>query len=255
MESISFDRAADYYDRTRSLSDEAMRAMVALLVGELEGRSRCLEIGVGTGRIALPLVEAGIPVTGIDLSERMLAVLRDKEAGVPAVTADATRLPFGADVFGGAIACHVLHLIPDWRRAVEELVRVVAPGGRILVNLGGWDHGVWRTIEERFVAEAGIDKPRPGATDPKEVDALMRRLGAAVRVLPDVVDNRRLSYGELIDRIEQGLYSFTWGVDEAARVRAAGVVRDWIASDVGPLDEVRDKLWIVSWRVYALPPA
>jgi SAM-dependent methyltransferase len=248
--SISFDRAAEYYDRTRSLSETAMREMLAVLVPELEGRRRCLEIGVGTGRIALPLVQAGIPVTGIDLSENMLAVLSAKTRDVPAVAGDATRLPFAQAAFDAAVACHVLHLIPDWRLAVRELARVVEPGGRVLVNLGGWDHGVWRTIEERFVAEAGIDNPRPGATDVEEVDALMAELGAHVRVLPDVVDNRRVSYGELIDRIEKGMYSFTWGVDDATRVRAAGAVREWVLAEHGPLDEAHDKLWIVSWRAY-----
>jgi SAM-dependent methyltransferase len=253
VESISFDRAADYYDQTRSLSDEAMRAMVDLLLRELEPGGRFLEIGVGTGRIAIPLAEAGVPVAGIDLSERMLAALRAKTSIVPAAAADATALPFADDAFDGAIACHVLHLIPDWRGAVEELARVVRPGGRILVNLGGWDHGVWRAIEERFVAEAGIDNPRVGATDPAEVDALLAGLGAGVRVLPDVVDNRRLSYGELVDRIEEGQYSFTWGVDEATRVRAARAVREWLVTEHGALGEVHDKLWIVSWRVYDLP--
>jgi SAM-dependent methyltransferase len=253
MESISFDRAADYYDRTRSLSDEAMAEMIPLLVDALGGRDRSLEIGVGTGRIAVPLAEAGGRVTGLDLSEPMLAALRAKSSEVPIVVGDATKLPFATDSFPSAIACHVLHLIPNWQAAVEELARVVQPGGALLINLGGWDHGVWRAIEKRFVAEAGIDTPRPGATDPNEVDAVLARFGARVRVLPDVVDRRRLSYGELIDRIEEGLYSFTWGTDEATRVRAARAVREWLTTEHGSLDDVHDKLWIVSWRLYELP--
>lgn len=253
MESISFDRAADYYDRTRSLSADAMSAMVDLLRGELRGREQCLEIGVGTGRIAVPLAEAGVRVAGIDLSEQMLAVLRKKTASVPAAAGDATRLPFADDTFDGALACHVLHLIPDWRRAVGELVRVVGPSGRILVNLGGWDHGVWRAIEERFVAEAGIENPRVGATDADEVDAVAIDLGATVRVLPDVRDSRKVSYGELLDRIEQGMYSFTWGTDEVTRRRAAETVRQWVVDEHGSLDELRDQPWIVSWRAYDLP--
>jgi SAM-dependent methyltransferase len=252
MESISFDRAADYYDRTRSLSDEANREMTALLLGELEGRGRTLEIGIGTGRIAVPLADAGVDIAGIDLSEKMLAVLRTK-APVPAAVGDATRLPFPDDEFDAAIACHVLHLIPDWRGAVAELARVVGAGGRLLVNLGGWDRGVWREIEERFVAEAGVNNPRPGATDAREVDALLAEAGATVRVLPDIVDARRLSYGELIDRIESGMYSFTWGADEDARRRGAEAVREWVLAEHGRLDEVHDKLWSVSWRAYDLP--
>ena len=81
MESISFDRAAEYYDRTRSLSEGAMREMVGLLQRELEGRERCLEIGIGTGRIAIPLARRGVPVHGIDVSKAMVARLRSKPGG------------------------------------------------------------------------------------------------------------------------------------------------------------------------------
>lgn len=253
MTSLSFDRAADYYDQTRSLSDEAMREMTDLLLVEVRGRKRALEIGVGTGRIAIPLAERGVPVVGIDLAERMLAVLRDKTSAVPVALADATRLPFSDGAFDSGIACHVLHLIPEWRAALDELVRVVGLGGRILVNLGGWDHGVWRAIEERFVAEAGVSTPRPGARDLDEVDAVMAGHGATVRMLPEITDRRRVSYGELLDRIERGMYSFTWGADETARKRGAAAVREWVTDQHGSLDELHDKLWVVSWRAYDLP--
>src|SRR3954452_21579155 len=48
------------------------------LLAELAGNGRALELGIGTGRIALPLAQRGIPVHGIDLSEAMLARLRAK---------------------------------------------------------------------------------------------------------------------------------------------------------------------------------
>jgi SAM-dependent methyltransferase len=252
VESISFDRAVEYYDATRSLSDDANRKMSDLLAGELDGRGPALEIGVGTGRIAIPLVERGVDVVGADLSERMLGALRAKTNEVPAAAADATRLPFRDDAFGAGIACHVLHLIPDWPAAVRELVRVVGPGGRLLVNLGGWDHGVWQEIEKRFVTEAGIHNARPGARDAGPVDALLASLGATVRVLPEITDHRRLSYGALIDRIESGMYSFTWSVDDDARRRGAAAVRDWVLAEHGSLEAEHDKLWVVQWRAYDL---
>lgn len=67
-----FDRIADSYDETRSLSPDVTGAIARVLERELEGRGRCLEIGVGTGRIALPLHARGIPMAGIDLSARMI---------------------------------------------------------------------------------------------------------------------------------------------------------------------------------------
>src|SRR5580765_2097957 len=58
-------------------SPEAINPVVDFL-SELAGDGRALELGIGTGRIALPLAERGVPVHGIDLSEAMVARLRAK---------------------------------------------------------------------------------------------------------------------------------------------------------------------------------
>ena len=55
-ESISFDRAAGYYDDTRSLPDAEMEVLVSRLVAEIPRDGTCLEIGIGTGRIAPILI-------------------------------------------------------------------------------------------------------------------------------------------------------------------------------------------------------
>ena len=72
--SIRFDGAADHYDRTRAISDETMERTISLLASELRDRGRVLEVGVGTGLLALRLHEAGIPVSGLDLSAPMLRI-------------------------------------------------------------------------------------------------------------------------------------------------------------------------------------
>jgi PST family polysaccharide transporter/lipopolysaccharide exporter len=61
---MRFDRAVEYYDRTRGLSEDASREMTALLANELRGRGQALEIGVGTGLVALPLAAAGLGAVG-----------------------------------------------------------------------------------------------------------------------------------------------------------------------------------------------
>ena len=131
MESVNFDRAADYYDTTRALPADSMDDLTALLAAELGGRQPGLEIGVGTGRIARPLSEGGVTLAGMDLSAGMLGRLIANAGGAPPfplVRADATRLPFAAGSFGAVLAVHVLHLIPDWRVAVDESLRVLRPG-------------------------------------------------------------------------------------------------------------------------------
>jgi ubiquinone/menaquinone biosynthesis C-methylase UbiE len=97
--SVAFDRAAGYYDESRGL-DPAVEELVANRVEEAAGRAgRLLEVGVGTGRIALPLHRRGRRVVGVDLSLPMLERYRAKAAAAglpppPLLRADATRLPF-----------------------------------------------------------------------------------------------------------------------------------------------------------------
>lgn len=52
---MNFDRSAGYYDATRALPAATMTELTGVLAAELAGRQPCLEIGVGTGRFALPL--------------------------------------------------------------------------------------------------------------------------------------------------------------------------------------------------------
>src|SRR5439155_4011909 len=68
---LSFDRVATIYDETRSLAPRAMARLLAVLVDELH-RKLVLEIGVGTGRYAVPLQKSGIRVVGVDISRLMI---------------------------------------------------------------------------------------------------------------------------------------------------------------------------------------
>ena len=95
--SVTFDRAAEYYDRTRSNPLSIQRRVTELLTAELRPRQPVLEIGVGTGRVALPVHESGVRLVGADLSRPMMERLVAKAGGSPPfslVQADATRLPF-----------------------------------------------------------------------------------------------------------------------------------------------------------------
>src|SRR2546423_12027832 len=172
--SVSFDRAAGFYDSSRSHSPEVEARVNDLLSGELAGRGCCLEIGVGTGRIALPLHRSGIPIVGVDISSKMVDRLVEKAGGrppFPLALADATALPFGDGTFGAAIAAHVFHLIPPWRQGVAELARVVRPGGVVVVDLTGGGGELFHGVRACFAAAAGLEGKHGGVADPSELDA------------------------------------------------------------------------------------
>lgn len=120
---MSFDRVADIYDRTRSLPDEAMTRLVKALASELDGCKGILDVGVGTGRFALPLQKAGLDVVGIDISRKMISKAQDKRVR-NLMFADARLLPFKQKAFDVAISVHLLHLISNWQLTLVEICRV-----------------------------------------------------------------------------------------------------------------------------------
>src|SRR5690349_8478162 len=94
---VSFDRVADVYDRTRAMPPDAtatVAAGIAAVLRDVAPNPRLLEAGLGTGRIAVPLLEAGVRVVGIDIATATLAQARRKRADLAVVVADATAPPF-----------------------------------------------------------------------------------------------------------------------------------------------------------------
>src|SRR5215471_10164588 len=73
--------AASYDESSAEMFEPAVVDAAVEFLADLAGGGRVLELGIGTGRIALPLARRGVPVHGIDLSRAMVARLRDKPGG------------------------------------------------------------------------------------------------------------------------------------------------------------------------------
>ncbi|MEO4048346.1 class I SAM-dependent methyltransferase [Pseudomonas sp. CAU 1711] len=101
-----------------------------------------LDIGTGTGRAALALLQQGYQVTGVDSSQAMLDETR-RLAGARPITlklGDILALPCGDGSFDSAVALNVMVHFPNWREALQEWRRVVRPGGRLLFDIHSSDH-------------------------------------------------------------------------------------------------------------------
>jgi ubiquinone/menaquinone biosynthesis C-methylase UbiE len=252
--SVAFDRAAEYYDETRGLTPEGVQRNADLLAALLRGTGAVLEVGVGTGQVALPLAQRGIPMVGLDLSLPMLSQLVRKageHAPFPLVLGDATSLPFKDDSFGGAVIRWVLHLIPAWETAVAELVRVLHPGAVALIQMGS-DHGPHAEIQERFAEITGTRLDPVGLTweGVDQLDAAMARLGAPFRDEVTFTDHDVLSLPAFLDAIEGNRFSWTWRTPERVFHEAAAEVRAWAQDRFGPLAEVPSEERPLNWRVY-----
>jgi ubiquinone/menaquinone biosynthesis C-methylase UbiE len=136
------DQAASY-DRWYAtplgqLVDRVEKEAIFALLPELAGR-RVLEVGCGTGNISLALARRGARVVGVDLSAPMLAAAaqRARQQGVPLawIRGGAGSLPFPKNSFDGVISVLALDFISDRPGVVREMMRVLSPGGFLLLAM------------------------------------------------------------------------------------------------------------------------
>jgi SAM-dependent methyltransferase len=134
----------------REISGPDAREVAFQAVAEVQPSS-ILEVGCGEGELALRmLTELDATLVAVDQSERMVEITRSR--GVDARVADVQRLPFADSSFDAVVAAWMLYHVPDLALGIEELARVVRPGGRLVAATNASDH-----LKELF-ALAGIER-------------------------------------------------------------------------------------------------
>jgi SAM-dependent methyltransferase len=165
-----------------------------------------LDVGCGTGRIALALAEEADEVVGVDPSEEMLAEGRARSHGsIAFVRACAEALPFANGRFERAVARLVLHLV-DRDRALPELLRVLAPGGRLLVATFRPEHfdRIW--LAPYFPSLGAIDRAR--FPEPAVLAGELARAGFDTVRQVELTQHASIGRGEALERL-RGRYIST----------------------------------------------
>ncbi len=129
------DRIADQYDAMYPAIEQAAIGLLA----ELASGGRVLELGIGTGRIALPLASRGLRVQGVDASEAMVARLRAKPGGkdIPVTMADFREFDLGEKFALIFVAFNTIFTLPsqeDQLQCFRTVAGHLEPGGRFLVE-------------------------------------------------------------------------------------------------------------------------
>jgi demethylmenaquinone methyltransferase/2-methoxy-6-polyprenyl-1,4-benzoquinol methylase len=134
-----FDRIAGFYDRMNSVMTAGLhhswRRRAADLAGVGPGAS-ALDVACGTGDLAIELrsrVGAAGEVIGCDFSQEMLARARTKAPKLAFEWANALELPYEDDRFDAATVGFGARNFSDLQRGIDEMARVVKPGGRVVV--------------------------------------------------------------------------------------------------------------------------
>jgi SAM-dependent methyltransferase len=263
---VNFDRVADIYDATRGMPEAALEHIVDCIV-EATGataETHFLEIGIGTGRIALPIAKRGYRCTGVDISERMMSVLGAKaEAGgiqMELVSADITRLPLPDDSFDVVIAVHVLHLIPEWTVALAEAGRVLKPHGHFVH--GGESHGEgWpgriRRQWAEFVKEEGVS-PRPRYGDRLRVEEALTDQGCYLATYRAARWEEELVPLELLEQMRTRTFSQSWEVPDDVLARVHERMLAWAEKELGDLHNkqaVTEEFSVMATRLEAAAEA
>jgi demethylmenaquinone methyltransferase/2-methoxy-6-polyprenyl-1,4-benzoquinol methylase len=134
-----FDRIAGLYDAMNTVMTAGLHHRWRDRAVELAGvgpGSRVIDVATGTGDLAVALARAVGPdgeVVACDFSERMLARARTKAPRLRFEWADALSLPYAGDSFDAATVGFGVRNFADLRRGIEEMVRVVRPGGRVVI--------------------------------------------------------------------------------------------------------------------------
>jgi len=189
-----WDRNAPSYDKQIAPLERIWFAGGREWVGTRAG-GRVLEVAIGTG-LNLPHYPVDVTITGVELSPAMLAIARRRAADLDRTAdlreGDAEQLPFDDGSFDTVVCALSLCTIPDPARAVGEMLRVLVPGGRLLLL----DHigSTWPPI---YAAQWLLER----LTIPLAGEHFTRRHKATVRAAGfEIVEAERLKAGT-IERI------------------------------------------------------
>ena len=267
MSSLSFDAIAHMYDQTRGYPDDVAAHVTRAIVRNAQATAQTdfLEVGVGTGRIALPLASLGRSYTGVDISAKMLALLDEKArmmgwqevqqdwgdypdeevdrsvsvvrfghaesaSSLRLVNADIKHIPFHAASFDSVVAVHIFHLMAAWQDALSEVLRVLRPGGCLL--------HCWDTYEksETSVTQNINDKWYALVS---ELGGTVQRPGASIPAVKQWLYEHGLRTDDelvyvwkqkvipraALEYIAKRYWSTTWTVDDA--IFATSIERLW----------------------------
>ena len=266
MATAEFDGIAGVYDETRRpIDSETLQGLTSML--SAHGCKTILEVGVGTGRVSVPLSRSGLDTSGADISRMMMERARSKGMA-NLVMSDGGLTPFRDGSFDAVLLSHVIHIVEDPQGILREGARVSRIGVFALLRKREGGSGWFQSFAGD--RSGGSEGPYDGAMEERR--ELFRRLAEKYHWSPDrsrvrdwgkerrllennppdelvqvsdVIDADTLE--ERIGRFQKGAYAFMSGMPEGMKEELVANMRR--RASQAPSHEPRHMVYQVAfWR-------
>jgi len=232
QEHQSWQRSADLYiENMAPMTATSGQVPILAEAGRIDGHSAILELGCGTGDVAVQLADFGGRVVGTDFAENMIKIAAERFPQLEFCVADAENVPYEDDEFDVVVSNYTAHHFARPQTVFVEANRVLKPGGRLVVIMPIQAEqkcfgAVFASAREEIPPEDVPGGPLLDVSDPREVGDMIEAAGFTAVVADKRVKPTRLDAIDLLLKTGWtilGLDDFPQDVQE--RIRANTIKR------------------------------
>jgi ubiquinone/menaquinone biosynthesis C-methylase UbiE len=239
---VGFRDTSDYtpvalhYDANRNMPEGLLQTCFQRIFTQtgFPRQGRILDAGCGTAQLSLPLIRSGYSVVGVDVSQAMLAIARQKLTPVDSAkfrVGDVRSLEDPDDAYDGVIVSKLFQHVGNWQSAVDELIRVTRDGGLFMhINeKGAFKHAVRRQFSARC-QELGYTSLYVGIKDRSQLAVYLREKCAAPVAIDtrDLTWEKTITYGAALNHLRLKLHSEFWAVPDRVYDQILSDVQVWV---------------------------
>ena len=250
MTTVSYDQAVPYYDLTRGypegIAEKVRDAIISYTQADYD--TRFVELGIGTGLIGAPFIDAGYDYIGVDISTAMMAQINDKLTDTSpqprlAQVNITKSLPFPDDSFDVINAIRIFHLLDDVPAAIREAKRILKPNGYFMMirdvsNTQAQSHDPFHIAHAKWddiLESIGIvpGSIRPGLwLSAQDVIQLLHEEDATTEEV-DLLhyQHNPLTIRTIADRHKQRMYSRDWELSDDIHTQAIHLLQSWLDTE------------------------
>lgn len=253
---VDFSGNASIYDRRHGavLALDVARELASM--GELPSDGCVLDIGAGTGRVAMAFAAIGYKTVALDPALPMLNELLRKapDSQVYTVAGEAGRLPFPKETFDAVVLARILYLMADWQTVLSQAYDALKRGGCLFHEWGnGEADEEWAQIREKarkLFEEAGVENPfHPGARSESDVDNFLVTLGLQRTNELRLGPGPSMTLRDFVEKIVSGELSYIWNVPKHIQESCLRRLKDW-SENIFDLDKSIPIPRELHWTIY-----